>query len=162
MVFYPSEERDSVANLKNLLIRTKTGQAIRIGQVAEIKLGEGLSTISRTDRKRTVNVTADIDPTKIQTGIVVSDIIDNYIPQLLQQYPDVEFDLGGSTKEENTLKSCLTITYKDFSRTFPDNPITCNSMLKASGSIWKEKHDFQGLRMSQKGISEFFLNRPIA
>ncbi len=104
MVRYPSEERGSVANLENLLIRTKTGQAIRIGQVAEIKLGEGLSTISRTDRKRTVNVTADIDPTKIQTGIVVSDIIDNYIPQLLQQYPDVEFDLGGSTKEENTLK----------------------------------------------------------
>lgn len=104
MVRYPSEERGSVANLENLLIRTKTGQAIRIGQVADIKLGEGLSTISRTDGKRTVNVTADIDPTKIQTGMVVSDIIDNYVPQLLRQYPDVEFDLGGSTKEENTLK----------------------------------------------------------
>ena len=103
MVRYPSEERESVANLENLLIRTKTGQAIRIGQVADIKLGEGLSSISRTDRKRTVNVTADVDPNKIQTGIVVSDITDNYIPQLLQQYPEVEFDLGGSTKEENTL-----------------------------------------------------------
>ena len=103
MVRYPSEERGSVANLENLMIRSKTGQAIRIGQVADITLGEGLSSISRTDRKRTVNVTADVDPTKIQTGIVVSDITDNYIPNLLLQYPDVEFDLGGSTKEENTL-----------------------------------------------------------
>ena len=103
MVRYPSDERQSVANLENLMIRTKAGQAIRIGQVADIKLGEGLSSISRTDRKRTVNVTADIDPNKIQTGLVVTDITDNYIPQLLQQYPDVQFDLGGSTKEENTL-----------------------------------------------------------
>jgi multidrug efflux pump subunit AcrB len=103
MVRYPSEERGSVANLENLMIRTKTGQAIRIGQVANIELGEGLSSITRTDRKRTVNVTADIDPNKIQTGIVVSDITNNYIPQLLQLYPDVDFDVGGSTKEENTL-----------------------------------------------------------
>ena len=103
MVRYPSEERESVASLENLLIRTKSGHAIRIGQVADIKLGQGLSSITRTDRKRTVNVTADIDPNKIQTGIVVSDITDNYIPQLLQQYPNVDFDLGGSTKEENTL-----------------------------------------------------------
>jgi multidrug efflux pump subunit AcrB len=103
MVRYPKDERDSVASLENLLIRTKSGQAIQIGQVAEIKLGQGLSTISRTDRKRTVNVTADVDSSKVQTGTVVSDITDNFIPKLLEQYPEVEFDLGGSTKEENTL-----------------------------------------------------------
>ena len=103
MVRYPKDERDSVASLENLLIRTKSGQAIQIGQVADIKLGEGLSTISRTDRKRTVNVTADVDSSKVQTGTVVSDITDNFIPKLLEQYPEVEFDLGGSTKEENTL-----------------------------------------------------------
>lgn len=103
IVRYPKEERDSVASLENLLIRTKSGQAIQIGQVADIKLGQGLSTISRTDRKRTVNVTADVDSNKVQTGTVVSDITDNFIPKLLEQYPEVEFDLGGSTKEENTL-----------------------------------------------------------
>jgi multidrug efflux pump subunit AcrB len=103
MVRYPKDERDSVASLENLLIRTKSGQAIQIGQVADIKLGQGLSTISRTDRKRTVDVTADVDSSKVQTGTVVSDITDNFIPKLLEQYPEVEFDLGGSTKEENTL-----------------------------------------------------------
>ena len=103
MVRYPKDQRDSVASLENLLIRTKSGQAIQIGQVADIKLGQGLSTISRTDRKRTVNVTADVDSSKVQTGTVVSDITDNFIPKLLEQYPEVEFDLGGSTKEENTL-----------------------------------------------------------
>ena len=103
MVRYPKDERDSVASLENLLIRTKSGHAIQIGQVADIKLGQGLSTISRTDRKRTVDVTADVDSSKVQTGTVVSDITDNFIPKLLEQYPEVEFDLGGSTKEENTL-----------------------------------------------------------
>ena len=103
MVRYPVEERASVANLENLLIRTRFGEAIRIGQVAEVTLGEGLSSISRTDRKRTVNVTADIDPDKIQTGVVISDITENFMPQLLERYSAIEFELGGSSKEESTL-----------------------------------------------------------
>jgi len=103
MVRYPFEARSSVANLENLLIRTKSGQAIRIGQVAEVTMGEGPSSISRTDRKRTVNVTADVDPNKVQTGVVISDITKNLVPQLLAKYAEVEFELGGSSKEENTL-----------------------------------------------------------
>ena len=103
MVRYPLEQRGSVDSLENLLIRTKTGEAIRIGQVAEVTLGEGLSSISRTDRKRTVNVTADVDPDKVQTGTVISDITDNFMPQLLERYSGIEFELGGSSKEESTL-----------------------------------------------------------
>ena len=74
-----------------------------LGQVAHVNLGQGLSSIERTDRKRTVDVIADADPSKIQSGIVVSDITDNFIPDLLQRYPDIQFDLGGSSKEEKTL-----------------------------------------------------------
>ena len=103
MVRYPLEQRGSVDSLENLLIRTKTGEAIRIGQVAEVTLGEGLSSISRTDRKRTVNVTADVDSDKVQTGTVISDITDNFMPQLLERYSGIEFELGGSSKEESTL-----------------------------------------------------------
>ena len=103
MVRYPLEQRGSVDSLENLLIRTKTGEAIRIGQVAEVTLGEGLSSISRTDRKRTVNVTADVDPDKVQTGTVISDITDNFMPQLLERYSGIEFELGGSSKEESAL-----------------------------------------------------------
>ena len=103
MVRYPDTARSSVAALENLLIQTRTGEAIRIGQVANVNLGEGLSSIERTDRKRTVNVIADADPSKIQSGIVVSDITENFIPDLLDRYPDIQFDLGGSSKEEQTL-----------------------------------------------------------
>ena len=103
MVRYPDTARGSLADLENLLIRTNSGEAIRIGQVAKVSLGQGLSSISRTDRKRTVNVTADADPSQIQSGMVVSDITDNFVPNLLKKYPDVQFDLGGSTKEERTL-----------------------------------------------------------
>lgn len=103
MVRYPDTARSSVAALENLLIQTRTGEAIRIGQVANVNLGQGLSSIERTDRKRTVNVIADADPSKIQSGIVVSDITENFIPDLLDRYPDIQFDLGGSSKEEQTL-----------------------------------------------------------
>jgi len=103
MVRYPLEERGSVANLENLLIRTQSGQAIRIGQVAEVTLGEGLSSISRTDRKRTVNVTADADSNKVQTSVVIADITENFMPQLLAKYAEIQFELGGSSKEERAV-----------------------------------------------------------
>ena len=103
MVRYPLAARSSQQSLENLLIRTKSGEAIRIAQVAEITMGEGPSSISRTDRRRTVNVTADTDPLKIQSGVVIEDVTENFVPQLLARYPDLKFELGGSSKEEKIL-----------------------------------------------------------
>lgn len=103
MVRYPLAARSSQQSLENLLIRTKSGEAIRIAQVAEITMGEGPSSISRTDRRRTVNVTADTDPLKVQSGVVIEDITENFVPKLLARYPGLKFDLGGSSKEEQTL-----------------------------------------------------------
>jgi multidrug efflux pump subunit AcrB len=111
MVRYPDTARGSLADLENLLIRTKSGEAIRIAQVADVSLGQGLSSISRTDRRRTVNITADADPSKVQSGVVVSEITDNFVPNLLEKYPDVQFDLGGSTKEEKVLISRIIIGF---------------------------------------------------
>lgn len=111
MVRYPATARGSLADLENLLIRTRSGEAIRIGQVAEVSLGQGLSSISRTNRKRTVNVTADADPSKVQSGVVVSEIMDNFVPNLLKKYPDIQFDLGGSTKEEQALITRIIIGF---------------------------------------------------
>ena len=47
------------------------------------------------------------------------------------------------------LESHLKITYRDFSKIFPDDSIMENSTLKVPGSIYKEKHGFQGIRKGQ-------------
>ena len=82
-------------------IRTSSGEAISIGEVADITLGLGLTAIERLDRKRTVTVTAEVEAEKIQSGDVVSDVRKNFVPELLRKYPSVEFRLSGGTQEQS-------------------------------------------------------------
>jgi len=101
MVRYPIEDRRSIATLENMLIRTGAGQAIEIGQVADVRLGLGLTSIYRLDRKRTVTITANVEEDKIQSGDVVSDARTKFVPALLEKYPSVGFRLSGGTQEQN-------------------------------------------------------------
>jgi multidrug efflux pump subunit AcrB len=101
MVRYPIEDRRSIATLENMLIRTAKGKAIEIGQVADVSLGLGLTSIDRLDRKRTVTITADVEEDRVQSGDVVRDARTQFIPQLLEKYPSVGFRLSGGTQEQS-------------------------------------------------------------
>ena len=109
MVRYPREERSSIATLEDMHIRTASGQAVAISEVADIRLGLGLAKISRTDRKRTVAITADADPSKVQSNAVIADIRENFIPQLLKDHPTVEFGVSGSSQDEAELIKRLIV-----------------------------------------------------
>ncbi len=109
MVRYPLEERRSIATLEEMYIRTANGQAVAIGEVAEIRLGLGLTSIKRTERKRTITITADVDASKTQSGNVIADIKNNFIPQLLERHPGVGFGLGGASEEQSELISRMLV-----------------------------------------------------
>lgn len=111
MVRYPIEDRRSIATLEKMLIRTASGEAIAISDVANIDFGVGLSTISRVDRKRTVTITADVNAEKVQSDSVIEDIHKDFIPQLLKQYPSVQYGLGGSSQEQGKLQSRMLIGF---------------------------------------------------
>lgn len=100
MVRYPREERRSVSDLRNMRIRTPSGAEVPFDTVADINFDTAYSTIRRLDRKRTVTVTADLDPLLIQPGVVITDIRDEFIPDLLTRFPGVGFELQGSSQEE--------------------------------------------------------------
>ena len=101
MVRFPYEARRSISTLENMHIRTASGEAIAIGEVADIRLGVGLTAIDRLDRKRTVTVTAEVEIDKIESGDVVRDVKMNFVPGLFEKYPSVEFRLSGSSRETN-------------------------------------------------------------
>ncbi|MDG1818557.1 MAG: efflux RND transporter permease subunit [Porticoccaceae bacterium] len=111
MVRYPIENRRSIATLEDMLIRTSSGQAIAIGEVADIELGLGLTAISRIDRERTVTITADVDAAKAQSGTVIADITGNFIPELLARYPGVKFGLGGASEEQQILMNRMILGF---------------------------------------------------
>ncbi len=62
-VRYPRDERKSLADLENMRIRTPDGAEIPFGEVARAEFGRAYATIRRTDQRRAITITADIDET---------------------------------------------------------------------------------------------------
>jgi multidrug efflux pump subunit AcrB len=109
MVRYPLEDRRSIADLENMMIRTPSGDEVPFGSVADVTFGSSYSSISRLNRERTITVSADIDPLIVEPGKLVAEISGEYIPQLLSRYPGVVYGLEGASQEEQNFLRNLTV-----------------------------------------------------
>ncbi|MEE8573861.1 MAG: efflux RND transporter permease subunit, partial [Thermodesulfobacteriota bacterium] len=99
MVRYPIEERRSLASLETMKIRTATGIEVPISDVAEVEIGRGFSTIKRADRKRTINVKADINKDTVNIVTVTSELRE-FLGELVSSYPAVTYTFEGEAKEQ--------------------------------------------------------------
>ncbi|MEB8432258.1 efflux RND transporter permease subunit [Cocleimonas sp. KMM 6892] len=106
MVRAPKGERLSLSGLQNLKIRTPTGASVPLSEVAEVSIGKGSSTISRVDRQRIINVTADLDKDKISANAVVANFKE-WFPDILANNPGVNFDMEGEQREQKESNSSL-------------------------------------------------------
>ena len=64
---YPDSERSSISDLESFMIQTPYDLMVPVRQVAEFEINEGVANIKRKNRKRAINITADID-LSITTG----------------------------------------------------------------------------------------------
>jgi len=99
MVRYPIEERRSVADLENMRIRTPDGSEVPFQSVADVSFGESYSRISRLNRERTITVSADIDPERVEPQQIIQTVSSEFIPELLSRYPGVKYGLEGASEE---------------------------------------------------------------
>jgi len=109
MVRYPQDERRSIADLQNMRIRTPSGDEVPFEEVAEMSFGTSYSAISRLNRKRTITVSADLDPDVVESGEIVKEISEDYIPALLAKYPGISYGLEGASQEQVNLIRNLSI-----------------------------------------------------
>lgn len=99
MVRLPISERRSVADLKDILIKTPAGGTVPLSHVARLVPGKSPSTINRIDRYRTLNVTADVEKGNTNMTVLQADL-KQYLDELVQQYPGVSHSLEGEAKEQ--------------------------------------------------------------
>jgi multidrug efflux pump subunit AcrB len=107
MVRYPEDERRSLADVENMWIRTPDGLEVPFSEVATVELGRGFATIDRVDRRRAVNVTADVDPSRASAGDINADLRDNVLPEILLDYPGVYYSFEGAQAEQRDTISGL-------------------------------------------------------
>ncbi|MEH6455422.1 MAG: efflux RND transporter permease subunit [Cocleimonas sp.] len=110
MVRSPKDERYALSDLQNLRIRTSTGAQIPLSEVADITIGRGSSTISRVDRQRIINVTADLNKDKISATTVVADL-KKWFPTISAKYPGISFDMEGEQREQRKFGASLAFGF---------------------------------------------------
>jgi multidrug efflux pump subunit AcrB len=98
LVRYAVRDRQSLAGIEGMRIRTVDGREVPIQTVADIDTGRAYSTIRRIDRKRTVAVSSDIDEVAANASKIVTDLKVDFLPKLMARYPDLKYDLGGQEK----------------------------------------------------------------
>lgn len=99
MVRYPEEDRKSIRDLESMFIRTGDGGEIPFLQAASMEEGRGFSEINRSERKRVINVTADVNSKVANAEEILMDLQDGLLEELSSDYPGLTFDLVGEEKE---------------------------------------------------------------
>jgi len=104
MVRYPEEERRSLGDLDELRIRAQrpdgTLVEIPFSTAARSTMGRGFASIDRVDRRRTVNVTADVDDKTANANEILAKLESEGLPQALRDFPDVHWSFEGEQEEQ--------------------------------------------------------------
>ncbi len=100
MVRYTEAERETLATLDAMRIRTPEGAEVPFATVARAETGRGFSSINRVDRQRVVSVIADVDRTQITANEVLADLGGGEIQAIMRDHPRVSYSLEGEQAEQ--------------------------------------------------------------
>lgn len=109
MLRYPYQDRTELETLEAMRIRTPQGAEIPFLEVATIERGRGFSTIDRTERQRSLRVTADIDPGLTTPDLVTEELMSQAMPAILAKYSGIEYGLEGRQKEQGDFMGRLVM-----------------------------------------------------
>ncbi|MFW5802424.1 MAG: efflux RND transporter permease subunit [Verrucomicrobiota bacterium] len=90
----PEEERSSVFNFEEFLVRTPAGVFVPLTDVADARLGRAYTTIERRDGRRVVQVTADAEP-RSRANEVLTDLRQTALPELKKRYAGLQAGFEG-------------------------------------------------------------------
>ena len=112
MVRYPLDERQSVENLEDLRIRTPDGREVPFDQVADLEITEGFSSITRVDRRRVINITADADKGVADLGLIKASLKDKkgvagFLTTITDDYPGITWSFQGEAREQADIFASL-------------------------------------------------------
>ena len=107
MVRLPEKDRESFATLSDLKIRTGNGASVPFDMIADVNFRPGVTQIRRTDRERTVLVTARVDQSLGNIGEIVEDMDNGYLDELRNEYPGMNLRWAGSQEGESEFLNSL-------------------------------------------------------
>lgn len=99
IVRYPGEDRKTLANLETMYIRTQSGEGVPFSVAADIEESVGPTVIRRTDRKRVINVTADVNAKVANAEEINADLKKKALTTMKTDYPGLGVEFEGEESE---------------------------------------------------------------
>ncbi|MBW1785650.1 MAG: efflux RND transporter permease subunit [Deltaproteobacteria bacterium] len=100
LIRYPDAERKSLGHVEAMRIRAADGTEIPFGQVAQVHMEQGYSTIQRAQRLRVIKVTADVDEEISNANELRAKLEAEFLPSLKARYPGLRYTIEGEGKEQ--------------------------------------------------------------
>jgi multidrug efflux pump subunit AcrB len=111
MLRYPRDERRSIANLERMRIRLPGGLEVPFAGVADVTHGRGYESIRRIDRRRSVNVTADVDAADGNSQEINGKLETELLPAMQSEFPGIYWSFEGEKSEQAETLDSLTYLY---------------------------------------------------
>ncbi len=109
MVRYPLEQRSSLAELDDIWLLNNKDERIPFSSVASASISTGYNSINRIDRQLSISILADINSSIIESRKVNTMIKNDFIPTIMNKYPDIRFHLDGSSAEQGESLAMLGV-----------------------------------------------------
>ena len=106
-VRYPRDERNSISDIEDIMIRTKKGAEIPFSDIAEVEMGRGFSKIIRLDRSRVITVSANVNTEIVSENKINAEISLELEKMFSERYNNVSFTKGGSQKQQQESMASL-------------------------------------------------------
>lgn len=100
MVRFPADQRESVVDIESMRFNLRDGTEVPFSKVARLKEGRGYAAINRTDRRRVITVTADVDENITNANEVNQALIADVLPGLKRDYAGLAYAFEGQRKEQ--------------------------------------------------------------
>jgi multidrug efflux pump subunit AcrB len=107
VVRYPAAQRRSLGDLEQMWIRTPQRDPIPFSAVARARTGRGYGSIQRADRRRTVNVTADVDAAVANANQIMEVVEASVLPAVLADHPGVSYGVEGQQRDQREFMGTL-------------------------------------------------------
>ncbi len=111
MVRLPYEERKTLFTVEDLILRIPQGGEIPLSEAANLERGRSYTEIKRSDGRRIISVTADVDETIANANQIIGDVRANVMPRLMEKYPGLSYFLEGEQRDQAEALSALGIGY---------------------------------------------------
>lgn len=107
----PLDERRSLYDVEEMIVRTPSGGEMPMRQAAEIERGRAYTVITRTDGRRNISVTADVADDEANANEINAQIRERELPRLLAEVPGLTFRLGGEQERQAETLNALLLGY---------------------------------------------------